>query len=102
MENYTFTAKVLTDYSVTLPKYFKVLSTYYMILDQETYLRVRDNTGDLDYLVGLFPQIEREKMYYSIEHLSQSKQKGDLEEITEEEFKKAFIKVSIALEALMN
>ncbi len=102
MENYTFTTKVLTEHSVILPKYFRVIRSYYMILDQETYLRVKDNTDELDPLVGLFPVIEREKIFYSINHLSVSQQKGDLIEVTEEEFKQVFTKVSIALEALMN
>lgn len=102
MENYTFTTKVLTEQSVILPKYFRVLRSYYMILDQNTYLRVKNNTDELDPLVGLFPVIEREKIFYSIDHLSVSQQKGDLTEVTEEEFKEVFTKVSIALEELMN
>ena len=102
MENYTFTTKVLTDQSVSLPKYFKVVNTYYMILDQETYLRVKDHTDNLYPLVGLYPTIERDKIRYSIDHISVSKQNGELKEITEQEFKEAFTKVSIALEALMN
>lgn len=102
MENYTFKTKVLTERSVILPKYFRVMRSYYMILDQETYIRVKDNTDELDPMVGLYPVIEREKIFYSIDHLSVSQSKGDLIEVTEEEFKKAFIKVSLALEALMN
>lgn len=102
MENYTFTTKVLTDQSVILPKYFRVLNTYYMILDTETYLRIKDHTDNLDPLVGLYPTIEREKIRYSIDHLSVSQQKGQLEEVTEDQFKEIFTKVSIALEALMN
>lgn len=102
MENYTFTTKVLTDQSVILPKYFKVVNTYYMILDTETYLRIKDHTDELDSQVWLYPVIERERIKYSIDHLSVSKQNGELKEITEQEFKEAFTKVSIALEELMN
>ena len=102
MENYTFNTKVLTEHSVILPKYFRVLNTYYMILDQETYLRVKDHTDNLDPMVGLYPTIEQDKIKYSIDHLSESQQKGHLQEVTEEQFKEVFTKVSIALEALMN
>ena len=102
MENYTFTTKVLTEQSVILPKYFRVMRSYYMILDQETYIRVKDNTDELDPMVGLYPVIEREKIFYSIDHLSVSQSKGDLIEVTEEEFKQVFVKVSLALEELMN
>jgi hypothetical protein len=102
MENYTFTTKVLTDQSVILPKYFKVVNTYYMILDLETYLRIKDHTDNLDPLVGLYPTIERDKIRYSIDHLSVSQQKGQLKKVTEDQFKEVFTKVSIALEALMN
>ena len=102
MENYTFTTKVLTDYSVVLPKYFRVLNTYYMILDQETYLRIKDHIQELDPMVGLYPVIEREKIRYSIDHLSVSQKNGEIQPITEQEFKEVFTKVSIALEALMN
>ncbi len=102
MENYTFTTKVLTDYSVVLPKYFRVLNTYYMILDTETYLRIKDHIQDLDHMVGLYPVIEREKIRYSIDHLSVSQKNGEIQPITEQEFKEIFVKVSIALEALMN
>ena len=102
MENYTFTTKVLTERSVILPKYFRVIRSYYMILDQETYIRVKDNTDELDPMVGLYPVIEREKIFYSIDHLSVSQSKGDLIEVTEEEFKQVFVKVSLALEELMN
>lgn len=102
MENYTFTKKVLTDQSVSLPKCFRVLNTYYMIIDAETYLRVKDHANELDSQVWLYPVIERERMKYSIDHLSVSKEKGYLEEITEEQFKEAFTKVSLALEELMN
>lgn len=102
MENYTFNTKVLTEHSVVLPKYFRVLNTYYMILNHETYLRIKNHTDELDSMVGLYPTIERDKIKYSIDHLSVSQQKGHLEEVTEEEFKEVFTKVSIALEALMN
>ena len=102
MEQYTFTTKVLTDYSVVLPKYFRVIRTYYMILDQETYVRVRDNTDELDPMVGLYPVIERENIRYSIDHLLKSQKNGQIEPITEQEFKEVFTKVSLALEALMN
>jgi hypothetical protein len=102
MENYTFTTKVLTDYSVVLPKYFRVLNTYYMILDQETYLRIKDHIQDLDHMVGLYAVIEREKIRYSIDHLSVSQKNGEIQPITEQEFKEIFVKVSLALEALMN
>ena len=102
MENYTFTTKLLTDYSVVLPKYFRVLNTYYMILDQETYLRIKDHIQDLDHMVGLYPVIEREKIKYSIDHLSVSQKNGEIQPITEQEFKEIFVKVSLALEALMN
>lgn len=102
MENYTFTTKVLTDYSVVLPKYFRVLNTYYMILDQETYLRIKDHIQELDPMVGLYPVIEREKIRYSIDHLSVSQKNGEIQPITEQEFREIFVKVSLALEALMN
>ena len=100
MNSYTFQMRVTTEQPVTLPKYFKVVNTYYMILDQETYLRVKDHTDELDPKVGLYPVIEQEKIRYSIDHICMNK--GYLEEITEEEFKEVFTKVSIALEALMN
>ena len=102
MENYTFTTKVLTDYSVVLPKYFRVLNTYYMILDEDTYLRIKDHIQELDPMVGLYPVIEREKIRYSIDHLSVSQKNGEVVPITEQEFREIFVKVSLALEALMN
>ena len=102
MENYTFNMIVTTEQPVSLPKYFRVVNTYYMILDQETYLRVKDHLDELDPLVGLYPVIEREKIRYSIDHIAESMAKGFLEQITEQEFKEVFTKVSIALEALMN
>ena len=102
MENYTFTTKVLTEDSVTLPKYFRVLNTYYMILDGETYLRIRNHIQELDPMVGLYPVIERDKIRYSIDHLSVSKKNGEIQPITEQDFKEVFVKVSLALEALIN
>ena len=102
MENYTFTTKVLIEDSVVLPKYFRVLNTYYMILDQETYLRIKDHIQELDPMVGLYPVIEREKIRYSIDHLSVSQKNGEIQPITEQEFREIFVKVSLALEALMN
>jgi hypothetical protein len=102
MENYTFQMRVTTEKPVTLPKYFTVGNTYYMILDEETYLRVKDHLDELDPKVGLYPVIEQEKIRYSIDHISESMAKGYLKQITEEEFKEVFTKVSIALEALMN
>ena len=102
MNSYTFQMRVTTEQPVTLPKYFKVVNTYYMILDQDTYLRVKDHTDELDPKVGLYPVIEQEKIRYSIDHIYESMNKGYLEEITEEEFKEVFTKVSIALEELMN
>ena len=102
MEQYKFTTKVLTEDSVTLPKYFRVLNTYYMILDQETYLRIRNHIQELDPMVGLYPVIERDKIRYSIDHLSVSQKNGEVHPVTEQEFKEVFTKVSLALEALMN
>lgn len=102
MENYTFQMRVTTEQPVSLPKYFKLVNTYYMILDQETYLRVKDHTDKLDSHVWLYPVIERERIKYSIDHIAESMAKGFLEEVTEQEFKSIFTKVSIALEELMN
>ena len=102
MEKFTFAHKVITEETVVLPKYFKIISVYYMILDSVTYVRIKDHTDELDSKLGLYPVIEQDKIKYSIDHIALSQRGGHLEPVTEQQFKEMFVKVSLALEALMN
>jgi hypothetical protein len=92
----TVTESVTRD--IELPKYFKCKSTkdsYYMILDDQSLLYVKDyNEPSL----GLFPEIRQEKISYHSAILSAY----GFEPISETEFKNAFLKVSLELEKLAN
>lgn len=92
----TTTVAVNQQVSVELPRYFKDLETYYMVLDQNQLLTVSNyNKSWRD--VGLFPSIRMEKlMQFHIDR------KDMYEVISEDHFKAVFIAVSLELEALMN
>ena len=84
-----------TSEEIELPSFFKVLSNYYMVLDEQNILAVRDlNEPHL----RLYPCIEQTNINY----LGLSASKFPLEEITEKQFKDAFIRVSLELEKLAN
>ena len=102
MTQFTFTNKVLTEETVVLPKYFKVSTVYYMILDDQTFVRVKDYTTDMDKLVGLWPCIEQEKMAYAIDYLSTRQKNGEVVEITADDFHSVFIKVATAIQKLIS
>jgi hypothetical protein len=80
---------------IDLPAYFKVLSNYYMVLEGENILAVRDLDEPQ---LRLYPCIEQTNVNY----LGLANSKFPLEEITEKEFKSVFIKVSLELEKLAN
>jgi hypothetical protein len=84
-----------TSEEIELPNFFKVLSNYYMVLDEQNILAVRDlNEPEL----RLYPCIEQTNVNY----LGLSASKFPLEAITEKEFKDAFVRVSLELEKLAN
>jgi hypothetical protein len=84
-----------TQEEIELPNFFKVLSNHYMVLDEQNVLAIRDlNEPEL----RLYPCIEQTNINY----LGLSSSKFPFVEITEKEFKDAFIRVSLKLEKLAN
>jgi hypothetical protein len=85
---------------IELPKYFKIKGSpnYYMILDNQSLIFVRDYTGELDHTVNLYPKIERTSISYHSAIIPAS----GFDHISETEFKAVFLKVSLELEKLAN
>lgn len=85
---------------IELPKYFKLKGSpnYYMILDNESCIRVKDYSGDLEALCSLYPIIERTKISYHSALIAST----GFDHISEAEFKAVFLKVSLELEKLAN
>jgi hypothetical protein len=85
---------------IELPKYFKLKNSpnYYMILDNESCIVVKDYSTNLDALCSLFPKIERTKISYHSTIIPAS----GFDHISETEFKAVFLKVSLELEKLAN
>lgn len=76
-------------------RYFKHLSWYYMIIDNETMMTVKDfGRKDTDSALWLFPEIR-------IERLSPASLK-QATPISETEFKLKYTEVSIRIESLLN
>jgi hypothetical protein len=81
-----------------LPKYFKSGDDrFFMILDDNTLLYVKD-MAETDAHLEIYPLIEQGKISYYAEFFH----KYGFEPITEQEFKDAFIRVSLRLEKMMN
>ena len=99
METVKITSKITQEVEKTieLPRYFKHLRSYYMILNDQHILAVSD-FGSPHYIAsGLLSSIRYDRItkYYF--------DNADLfEAITEEEFRETFVKVSVELEALIN
>lgn len=92
------TVKKSISQEIELPKYFKSGDErYYMILDKKTILYVKDFAQE-DAHLEIYPLIEQGKISYYSDFLSQY----GFEEITENQFKLAFIRVSLRLEKMMN
>lgn len=76
-------------------RYFKHLSWYYMIIDNETMMTVKDfGRKDTDSALWLFPEIRIERL--SPDSLKQATP------ISETEFKLKYTEVSIRIESLLN
>jgi hypothetical protein len=92
------TVKKSVDQEIELPKYFKSgHERFYMILDEDTLLHVKNYTAE-DASLGLYPFIDRSKISYVAPVFAIY----GFQEITEEEFRKEFVEVSLHLESLMN
>jgi hypothetical protein len=94
--------KITVNKSVTqeieLPKYFKSADDrFYMILDDNTLLYVKD-MAETDAHLEIYPLIEQGKISYYADFFA----KYGFEPITEQQFKLAFIRVSLRLEKMMN
>jgi len=85
---------------VNLPQYFKLKGSpwFYMILDENTLISLRDYSDALSATVGLYPEIRRENIANNISVIS----KYGFDHISEVEFKNVFLKVSLELEKLAN
>lgn len=99
METVKITSKIFTEQkvSIELPRYFRALQTYYMVLNEGQILAVSDFDKPHYKSAGLLSCIRHESVsryYYD--------NASNFEPITEEEFREAFVKVSVELEALMN
>ena len=83
-----------------LPKYFKLKGSpwFYMILDENTLISLRDYSDEFSATVGLFPEIRRENIANNISVIT----KYGFDHISEAEFKNVFLKVSLELEKLAN
>jgi hypothetical protein len=86
-----------TKKEIELPKYIKSGYSYYMILDEDTLLHVKNYTAE-DASLGLYPSIDRSKLSYVAPVFAIY----GFQEITEEEFRKEYVEVSLHLESLMN
>jgi hypothetical protein len=82
---------------IELPKYFMSGNSYFMIIDEVTLLRVKDYS-DEDAHLEIYPLIERANIRYFSPILASH----GFEEISETQFKLAFIRVSLRLEKMMN
>ncbi|MEY3422416.1 MAG: hypothetical protein RIR48_2730 [Bacteroidota bacterium] len=92
------TVNQLIEKTLELPKYFKSGNErFYMILDEKTLLYVKDFSKDDEHL-EIYPLIEQGKISYYADFWA----KYGIEAITEQEFKDAFIRVSLRLEEKMN
>lgn len=83
---------------VDLPKYFKCKrtgSSYYMVIDENTLLYVKDYN---DASFCLFPSISQEKISIHVPIIASY----GFDHISESEFKRVFLKVSLELEKLAN
>lgn len=99
MKTVKITSKIFTEQkvSIELPLYFKSLQSYYMVLNEGQILVVSDFDKPHYQSAGLLSSIRHENVsryYYD--------NASNFEAITEEEFREAFVKVSVELEALMN
>ena len=99
METVKITTKIFkeSNVSIELPKYFKSLQSYYMVLSESQILAISDFDKPHYKSSGLFSCIRHEvisKYHYDYA--------PKFEAITEEEFREVFVKVSLELEALMN
>lgn len=76
-------------------RYFRDSSWYYMIIDNETMMTVKDfGRKDTDSALWLFPEIRIERLSpASLKHASP---------ISEAEFKAAFLRVSVRIEETLN
>ena len=99
METVKITATITKtmETSFELPKYFKHLQSYYMVLDESTILAISDFDKPHYRSAGLLSSIQHDRItnYYA-------DNAPLFEAITEEEFREVFVKVSVELEALMN
>ena len=76
-------------------KYFKKLSWYYMILDENTMMVVKDfEQNEANSALWLFPEIRIDRLLASF--ISES------EPISEAEFKAAFLRVSVRIEETLS
>jgi hypothetical protein len=92
------TVSKLVNQEIELPKYFTSGDErFYMLLDEKTMLYVKDFT-EQDAHLEIYPLIEQGKISYYSDFLA----KYGVEPITEQQFKDAFIRVSLRLEKLMN
>jgi hypothetical protein len=92
------TVKKSVDQEIELPKYFKSgQERFYMILDEKTILYVKDMAEE-DAHLEIYPLIEQGKIGYYSDFLA----KYGVEPITEQQFKLAFMRVSLRLEKMMN
>ena len=85
---------------VDLPKYLKLKGSpwFYMILDDNTLISLRDYSDELSATLGLYPEIRRENISNNISLIT----KYGFDHISEAEFKNVFLKVSLELEKLAN
>ena len=92
------TVKKSVSQEIELPSYFKCgEDRFYMILDEKTLLYVKD-MAETDAHLEIYPLIEQGKISYYSDFLAQY----GFEEISESQFKLAFIRVSLRLEKMMN
>ena len=98
METIKITSQVLLETEFTVPKYFKIHGHYHMILDDNTYLFVKEN---LESSLLVYPEISILQISWSANRWHQNTISQDLIAITEEEFIEQYNNASIYFQTIL-